>query len=221
MATIISSIAGLQNNAVLLGSDVASLVRLLSGPKWGLFTQSGAPAFSATADNSLTGVLSTVVTALNTGSLNGGQSVGEIEYRTDDRISTAPQQQGSFLSYNKVLNPYQGRVTYIVSGYDAQRRAFLTRLAALRQSLAQLNLQMPEYTFTSCNVIHSDVRRSAHSGVSMMTVDIWVEEVRITGTSLFTKTATAAGASNSNGGAVQAALPTQTQSQAGLTGAMQ
>lgn len=212
---MIGALPTIQNNIVLLASDAASLLRLFQGPPWGLFTQGGAGAFTSSASSSLAGVVSTVVTAAVTGNPTGGPSVGEIEYRFDDRISSAPQQQGSFLSYNKVQNPYQGRVTYIVSGLIAQRNAFLAQLQAYRQSLTLLNLIMPEYTFTNCNIIHADVRRSASSGVSMMTVDIWVEEVRITGSSAFTTTTTAAGANIANGGAVQPAIPTAAQQSAG------
>jgi hypothetical protein len=199
------------SNVVLLGADLASVAQLFQTPQWGLFTAAGVPAFSALNVPGVAGVIATVISAAATGNLQGGQSVGELEYSFDDRISTAPQEQGAFLSYNKVLNPFQGRVTYIVSGLQAQRAAFLALVQSYRQSLALLSLIMPEYTFPSCNIVRANIRRNAVKGVSMFAVDLTVEEVRITGTAAYSDTATPAGADQVNGGTVQPQTPTPAQ----------
>jgi hypothetical protein len=197
-----------QNNIVLLVSDAYVVSNLLSPPQWGLFTSSGAAAFGA-----VTSGIATV--------LNPSQSTQEVEFRQDHRISTAPQEQGAFLSYNKVSTPWQGKVSYVVSGTIAQRQAFLAQVQALQTlpagTAALLTLVMPEYTYPSCDIIHHDFRREAHRGVSMFIVDVWVEQVRVSGTAAYSNTQNPASADSTNGGTVQPQTPTASQGTVGLT----
>lgn len=212
----IPRLSNVQNNVVLLAADAASVLALFIGPQWGLFLN-GQPAFQSIPG--IGGILGGAVNAL--ASLLGASSlsVGQLEYRLDYRISTAPQEQGAFLSYNKVSTPFQGKVTYILGGIAAARGAFLTAVQNYQASLTLLSLTMPEKTYPSCNIVHHDFRRTARNGVSMLLVDIWVEEVRITGTMAFSNTATPAGANPVNGGTVQPqpATPAQTPP-TGVTG---
>ena len=185
-------------------------------PQWGLFNQSGQPAFLLPE----VGIVAQVLTALTGGS---GQSVGDLEFRAENRIATAPQEQGAFLSYNKVSTPFQGRVTYIISGSQSQRAQFIAQVQSAKDATpprtnAIFSLVMPEYSFPSCTVTHFDFRRTARNGVSMFAVDIWVEEVRITGLAAYSNTATPAGAAQTNSGTVQPTTPTPAQSNSVPTG---
>jgi hypothetical protein len=195
---------------VLLASDAAAVVSLFAGPQWGLFTQDGTPAFSAIPG--VGGIAGGIVASAIRLVGGGGQSIGSEEFRLDHKIATAPQEQGAFLSYNKVSTPFAGRVTYVLSGVATLRGAFLASVKAMQASLTLLSLVMPEYTYPSCTVVHHDLKRSARDGVSMFSVDIWVEEVRITGTAAFSNTQTPAGAAQTNGGTVQPQIPTPPQS---------
>lgn len=212
-----SGIVNVQTNTVLLVSDAATVLALFNGPQWGLFTADGSPAFSAFGDfGPLGGLINTTAQLLGA----GGLSIGSEEFRNDNRISTAPQEQGAFLSYNKVSSPFNARVTYIISGLAAARGAFLGACKTMLNSLQLLTLVMPEYSWPSCNMIHYDLRRSAREGLSMFAVDIWVEEVRVTGTAAFSNTATPSGANQVNGGTVQPAAPTPVQTSALPRGAI-
>lgn len=212
-----SPVVNAQNNIVLLAGDAASIVRLFLGPQWGLF-RDGAPAFeSIPGINAIFvgGVVSALAGLLGAASL----SVGQVEYRIDHRISTAPQEEGAFLSYNKVSMPFQAKVTYILGGIAPARGAFLTAVQSMQDSLTLLSLVMPEKTYPPCNVIHHDFRRSARNGVTMLAVDVWVEEVRVTGTTAFSDTAAPGGADPVNGGAVQPQAATTGQTPTtGVTG---
>lgn len=202
---LLRQVGQVQSTVVLAVADAAivfSTLGVLGAPQWGLFTQAGAPAFAAAG----AGGIATVVTNFLSG--GSGLSVGDVEFRLDHRIATAPQEQGAFLSYNKVSAPFDGRVTYIVSGTAAQRSQFLSQVLALQKSLTLLNLTMPEYVYPSCNIVHHGLRRSAKDGVTMIAVDIWVEEVRITGTAAFSNTAAPSGAAQTNAGTVQPQTPT-------------
>lgn len=211
-------IAGAQNDIVLLAADAIGILNLFTQPQWGLFTQGGAPAFSFIPGVPSLGALSAIAGAALQILGAGGQSVMEVDYRNDTRIATAPQEQGAFLSYNKVATPFNGRVSYAVGGTESQRAAFLQAAQGLQASLDLLNLVMPEYTYFNVNVVHVDFRREARRGVSLFVVDVWCEEVRITGTAAFTQTQTASGASPINGGTVQSQQPTGIQEVKGAPG---
>lgn len=215
---VLRQIGAIQNTIVTLVSDVARIVSLFGGPQWGLFTATGAPAFgSTTASVNIGPVTLAVPTALAPILGGTGQSVAGIEFRLDYQISTAPQEGGAFLSYNKVSTPFAARVTYNVSGTESQRAAFLQAVAAQQQSLSLLTLVMPEVRSVSgCNVTHYDFRRTAQNGVTMFAVDVWVEEVRVTGTAAYSNTQLPSGANQVNGGTVQPQTPTPFQ-QSGVT----
>lgn len=193
------------NNLILLASDAATILRLFQGPQWGLFDDSGQSPFAA-IPGFAGALLSGAIRVLG----GGGLSTGSVEFRNDNRISTAPQERGAFLSYNKVSGPFNGRVTYVISGIASQKTAFLAECRAQLDGLELLTLAMPEYTWPSCNVVHYDLRRD-YKSVSMFAVDIWVEEVRETGTAAFTNTQTASGSSQMNGGTVSPMTPTEVQ----------
>ena len=222
---VLRQIGAVQNTIVTLAADAAQLINLFSGPQWGLFTADGTPAFSvpgtsisvqiggASLSASVPGALSRILGVV-------GSSTGDVEFQLDHQISTAPQEQGAFMSYNKVSSPYRSRVTYIVSGLQSQRGAFLAQVLAVQNAPASdqslLTLIMPEISYPSCNVVHHSYRRSSRNGVTMIAVDVWVEQVRVTGTAAYSNTTLPSGANQQNDGTVQAQPPTPTQ-QSGVT----
>jgi hypothetical protein len=192
---LLRQVGVVQTTIVALVADGAAIASLFQGPQWGLFTAAGAPAFSGpTAIPLLTNLASLVGLS--------GPSVAEMEYSADNLISSAPQEQGAFTSYNKVARPYDGRVTYAVGGLQSFRTSFIQMCESLRSSLALLSLVMPEYTFSSCNVVHYGFRRQ-RGKPSLLVADVWVEEVRVTGTATFSNTGSPSGANPQNGGTVQ------------------
>lgn len=201
---VLRQVGQAQNAVVQLAADAATALRMFQTPRWGLFTQDGNPAFATQSG----GIGAAVLSALGSG---GQMSVAGVEYRNDTRLTTAPQEQGSFLSYNKVSNPLNGRVSYIVGGTEAERGQFLAQVQTMQASLTLYNLVMPEYYYRNVNVVHHDYRRSAKEGVTLFVVDIWVEEVRMTGTTAYSNTQTPAGADAANGGTVQPQQPTPAQ----------
>ena len=149
--------------ALLIADDLGDFA-LAQPTQWGLFDDSGAPVIVA-------------------------DSVAEVEFRKEDRIATAPQEQGAFMSYNKVAMPFAGRVSYVQATSAAARAAFLQNVLDAEASLDLYTLVMPEFSYASVNVVHHDFRRIARRGVSMLVVDVWIEEVRVTGNAQFTNSA--------------------------------
>lgn len=211
-----------QANIVGLVTDVAEVIQLFQAPQWGIFDLYGAPVLASSSTiqqivASVTGTLTQIGSLFGlSGSATFTCSVGSLEFRQDYRISSAPQEQGAFLSYNKVQNPFDGHVTFLVGGTQAQRSGFLATVAALCASMNLYSLVMPEATYPSVNVTHYDFRRTSHSGVSLLAVDVWVEQVRVTGTTAYsnTNTATPSGADPVNGGTVQPVSPGASNGQA-------
>lgn len=199
--------AQVQNNIVLITADVYTVMGLLDQPQWGIFNSDGSPAFGAVTEGFATILMPT-------------QSISEEEFRLDHRISTAPQEQGAFLSYNKVSTPFQAKVSYVVSGPAALRGMFLAQVLAVQNQINFFTLVMPEYQYPSCDVVHHDFRRDARRGVSMFVVDIWVEEIRVSGTAAYSNTQNPASSNPVNGGTVQPQVPTSAQQAAGPAGGL-
>ena len=212
---VLRQIGTAQTTIVGLVSDAAQIIQLFQAPQWGLFDLGGNPVLASSSTiqqliGSITGTLNQIGSLLGiAGTATFTCSVGSLDIRQDYRISTAPQEQGAFLSYNKVQAPFDGRVTFLVGGTAAQRSAFLATVAALTASMSLFSLVMPEFTFPSVNVTHYDLTRTARAGVSLLAVDVWVEQVRVTGTTGFSNTATPSGADPVNAGTVQPIPPEQ------------
>ena len=140
---------------------------VFSGPQWGIFAQSGAPVLVA-------------------------NSVFGVEYARDYRISDYPQEQGAFESYNKVQVPYQAKITFLVGGSVAARAAFLEAAGSAVAALDLFTIVTPEFSYPNANLTHYSYRREARHGVTLIMVDVWCEEVRITGTAQLSPPAAAA-----------------------------
>lgn len=184
----------------LLLADVAQVVGLFSGPKWGLYDSGGNPVIVSNSLDIPSGL------GITSALLGGGTPpVVGLEFAQDNAISSAPQEQGAFVSYNKVSQPFRARIGFVQAGTEANRTAFVQSVRAAQASLELYTLVMPEFTFQSVNVIHHDFRRSQRHGVTMLVIDVWVEQVRVVGTSQFSSTTTASpsGANPANVGAVQ------------------
>lgn len=125
-------------------------------------------------------------------------SVFSFEYARDYSISNYPQQQGSFQSYNKVILPYEGKMTFLIS---KSRIVFLGVIEAACASLQLVTIVTPELPYVSANLTHYDYHRDASSGAALVKVEVWCKEVRITaGTELSPNSANPPGPGTASGG---------------------
>jgi len=120
------------------------------GTQWGIFDQSGNPILE-------------------------GDSVDSFSFQRDARVSTAPQEQGAFASYNKVAEPYTPRVAYAV---NSDRTGFLAAVDAAVQSLDLYVVTSPDAVYPNANLIHYDYTRTVQQGVTLIIVNVWLEEIR-------------------------------------------
>jgi hypothetical protein len=106
-------------------------------------------------------------------------SVLSFEYRNEQKISNYPIEKGSFQTYNKVSSPYDIRLRMTCNGQGQMTRdVFLATMQTMNESINLYSIVTPDATYTNCNVTHFDYRRESRNGVQMLTVDVWLQEVR-------------------------------------------
>jgi hypothetical protein len=171
--------------ALLLVADVVSVLRLFGPPEWGVFSDGGAPVLIP-------------------------DSIVAVDIRREWRISDYPVEQGGFQSFDKVQMPGDARVRMSVSGAIA-RGPFLEQLERVAKSLDLYTVVTPDAVYPSVNITHYDYRREQRTGASLLLVDLWLQEVRVTAQTQFTNTKSPEGAANVAGGNVQGAAPTPAQ----------
>jgi hypothetical protein len=135
------------------------------------------------------------------------QTIKEVSYKQTNRVSSAPQEQGAFLSYNKVADPFEGSITFLQGGQQIDRSTLLEDAEDVVASLDLYNLVMPEIVYSSINIISQSFRRSSAEGTTLIALTLQLEEIRVTGVAEFTQTQQPNGASPINSGQVQAQLP--------------
>jgi hypothetical protein len=191
--------APIAENIILAVSDAIIIAKLFIAPQWGLFNDDG------------------------TNALNVSSTVS-VEMRGDAAVTTAPQEAGGFVSYNKVQVPQMIRMTFSVSNGSflppggAQLATIaglgsffptpddlLATLEGLRDQPILLTAVTPNAVYPNVTVMHYEYRRTAQSNATKLDVDVWVQEIRLPGTAQFDKDNTESPSSPDpvNGGTVQ------------------
>lgn len=211
---------------------VAAGVPALLGQSVSTGVQASASTILATAldEYTITSAASQwgIFTASNQPVLTSGhvRAVGiQSMYQTSD----APQENGSFLSYNKSRIPGHYEVEMVCDGSSfeygsasifsdllssmglssspssaAQTKALFT--AALGQLSVSLDLYAvvtPEATYSNVNILGYSLEREAHRGVSMLYARVYLQEIRMTAKAGATTAQEASGQSMVTGGNVQ------------------
>lgn len=158
------------------GLDIGQFFKL--SPQWGIFDQSGRSVIAV-------------------------DSVVSVDFANEYRVSDYPLEEGAFESYNKVATPFDIKITVTRGGSSVNRQEFLDAIEALIKSLDLYTVVTPEKTYFNVNVIHVDYRRLARNGVSLITAELWVREIRVNATAEFTSTQTPSGAGKTVIGNVQ------------------
>lgn len=152
------------NNVALLVADAVTLLTGFLGPQWGVFLD-GVQAFDY-------------------------NSVVDFDYKQDWTVADYPVEDGAFLSYDKVQLPFDVRVRLASGGSEFERQALLTEVRAAANTLNLYDVVTPEETYSSCNIVHVDFKRTNLDGVGMILIDVWFQQIRQTATSTFSNTQT-------------------------------
>ena len=127
-----------------------------------------------------------------------------LDERNDAPVSNHPVEKGSFSAYNKVQTPFDCRVRLVFGGDKQSRAAALAKIDQMLNSVELFSVVTPEKTYLNVNLINKDMRRHARDGVSMLTVDLWFAEIRLTPAAEYSSPKDPSGADPVSDGQVQA-----------------
>lgn len=135
-------------------------------------------------------------------------NVPRFEYRGEARISDYPVEEGAFASYNKVKMPYDIRMVLTCSGLNFAQSAIKAAKNALGLNIGQDPMQKPDFldtldymrettdlfvivspdkTYPNVSLEHYDYRRETTNGATMLKVEAWFREVRVSGSATYTQ----------------------------------
>lgn len=138
-------------------------------------------------------------------------NVSSMEYRKQYSVSDYPVEKGSFESFDKVELPFDVRMAFTAGGSLANREALLNSCQAILGDLNLYDAVSPEGIYPNCNVTHMDYRRTAQNGMGLITVNLWLLEIRQAPTAQLSNTKSPTSASPVNGGTAQPVAPTSAQ----------
>lgn len=142
-------------NPELGEADGAGVKESPHAPNWGVFDKDGKKILDPT-------------------------SVVSFSFLNEFRIADYPIEQGGFESYNKVATPYDARVVFSKGGTDADRQGFLNAIETVIASLDLVDVVTPEKTYLNANIIRYDYERTSKNGVTLLSVALFLREVRLT-----------------------------------------
>lgn len=100
------------------------------------------------------------------------------DYHNESNISDAPQEEGAFISYNKVATPFTIR-TRATTTKPETRSQFLKDCEDFLDDLKLYKFITPNGVYNDVNLISIDYHRGSDAGFSMISVDFVFREVRI------------------------------------------
>ena len=163
---------------VLLAQDDTSVAAPSGIGQWGLYDSAGNAPINPT-------------------------SYAGFEYRGQWTISDYPIEGGGFESYNKVKRPLDARLVVTCGGTQADRAQFLTAIDSMLVAFGSYTIVTPEQSYPNLNPVVKDLARTEKNGVTLLTVQLWFEEILIAPDPSYSNTQAASGADPVNGGSVQ------------------
>lgn len=177
-------------SAIYSGNPLSIFESIIS-PNWGIYTADGSEA------------------VISPDGFTGFQCKGS------SKISSYPVEAGGFATYNKVQMPYDIRMKMVCSGNIASsnitRMQFLAKLDAMKASLDLYELVTPDYVYSNMNMLDYDYARTSSEGVSLLMVEAYFQEVRVTAGAVYKNTASDSSTPASSNGNVVPAIPTKAQ----------
>lgn len=93
-------------------------------------------------------------------------------------ISNYPIEEGTFTSYNKVVNPNTYPIRLARDGSQSQRTAFLNWLENSKNSFDLFDVLCPERTYKNVTLESYRIIRTSESGAAMILADCLFQEIR-------------------------------------------
>lgn len=105
-------------------------------------------------------------------------TVTAMTFKGSAKVTNAPVQDGSFVSYNKVVDPFITTIRLTKGGKSADVGAFIKALEAAKDTTDLYSVYTPEKNYTGVNIVDVSYSRTAAAGKSMVSVDLVLQEIR-------------------------------------------
>ena len=161
-------------------AGIAQLVRSFIGaPVWGVFkhTEPTSPTPTIQQNTDLEEVVVTAKVRLKP--VVTPDSIRDFGYSNQWNIATAPTQNGAFMDYNRVNNPFEVTLRMTKGGTERDRQNFLNQIEAL-DNIQLYDVITPEKTYYGVSLMRYEVQRQGEKGAFWLSeVDLTFREVRI------------------------------------------
>lgn len=200
-------------SVTLLLADVSDLVLgALLQPSWGVYLNGTAVIQPASILGQLVQAqLAPIQAIAGLFGINNivpvSASTVDFQYAQEWPISNYPQEQGAFQSYDKVTLPFDVKLKLATGGSQSNRQAFIQTCLAIANSLALFDVVTPEMVFTSVNCTHIDWDRRAERGATLLSIDLWFQQIAVQASASFSNTQQPGVAGQKSTGNVQPQTP--------------
>ena len=144
----------------------------LTGYQWGIFPN------KKQTKSTLLNALKTTIGIKSNEALFPDAVVYDLGLSTSAQIAQALLEGGSFMAYNKTINPKQVRIGMSFSGTSKKKAQQLAKLQDLQETTKLVSVKMPSYSVQNMNVIGFSLDRSPRQSSDLMLVDVMLQEAR-------------------------------------------
>jgi hypothetical protein len=102
----------------------------------------------------------------------------EMGMTSSSQLPSEPIEKGSFVNYNRIIDPYEGTCRLALEGTESEIQQALDGLEELRKGLKKIEFIMPFATYENLMLESYDYRRDSHSGFNLLQVDVRLKEIR-------------------------------------------
>lgn len=215
-----SSIVTTVNTAIQIGSIARSIYNAFLGPKWGIFDSNGRAVLVSDTVRSIEFRSEYHVSSYPIEE-GGFVSFNKVKTPFDVRIGFVNGGQRQIAGVGGILTtliPGLGLASLITgsSMQEGRRTAFLSALDSMMFQTDQLfTVVTPERSYFNTTLTHYEYNREREGGgASMILVEVWCQEVRLSATKTTTTTELPSGQNAQSTGTVQPQTPSAPVSQA-------
>jgi len=104
-------------------------------------------------------------------------SIGGDDISAETDVPTEPIENGKLAAYNKIIKPFQVKVTLLFDGAYSNQEQALAQIEAARQGTALFIVVTPSQVFKNCSLVNYDYTRSQSGGAHLLAVDCSFSEI--------------------------------------------